>query len=53
MIKALRFPTAVLMAAALAAGAAAQTKSPTTREMALLCWQEFGEIVPARIATAE
>ena len=51
MIKALRFLTAVLMAAALAAGAPAQTKPPTTREMALLCWQEFGEIVPARIAT--
>ena len=51
MIKALRFPTAVLMAAALAAGAAAQTKSPTTREMALLCWQEFGELVPARVRT--
>jgi len=43
--------TAILMAAALAAGAAAQTKPPTTREMALLCWQEFGELVPARIAT--
>jgi creatinine amidohydrolase len=39
------------MAAALAAGAAAQTKPPATREMALLCWQEFGELVPARIAT--
>jgi creatinine amidohydrolase len=51
MIKALRFPTAVMMAAALASGAAAQTKTPTTREMVLLCWQEFGEIVPARIAT--
>jgi creatinine amidohydrolase len=40
------------MAAALAAAAAAQTKAPTTREMALLCWQEFGELVPARIRTA-
>jgi creatinine amidohydrolase len=51
------------LAAALAAGAAAQTagtpkgpaaeavKPPTTREMALLCWQEFGELVPARIDT--
>jgi creatinine amidohydrolase len=45
----------VLAAAALAATvsvpAAAQTKAPTTREMALLCWQEFGELVPAKIAT--
>ena len=33
--------------------AAAQAKSaePTTREMNLLCWQEFGELVPARITT--
>ncbi|MCJ7586411.1 MAG: creatininase family protein [Candidatus Aminicenantes bacterium] len=35
---------------------AAQDKSvprptPTTREMNLLCWQEFGELVPARIET--
>jgi len=41
----------VLTAAALAATAAAQTKPPTTREMALLCWQEFGELVPARVRT--
>jgi len=26
-------------------------KVPTTREMNLLCWQEFGELVPARIET--
>jgi creatinine amidohydrolase len=51
------------MAMAAAAGVAAQTaplprnaakeaaKPPTTREMALLCWQEFGELVPARIDT--
>ncbi len=26
-------------------------KIPTTREMNLLCWQEFGELVPARIDT--
>ena len=25
--------------------------APTTREMNLLCWQEFGELVPARITT--
>ena len=47
----LRFLGAVLMAAVLASAAAAQTKPPTTREMGLLCWQEFGELVPARIAT--
>lgn len=40
-----------LATAATAAGAAAQAKPPTTREMALLCWQELGELVPARIAT--
>jgi creatinine amidohydrolase len=28
-----------------------KTAPPTTREMALLCWQEFGELVPARIDT--
>ncbi len=26
-------------------------KPPTTREMNLLCWQEFGELVPSRIET--
>lgn len=26
-------------------------KVPTTREMNLLCWQEFGELVPAKIET--
>lgn len=26
-------------------------KPPTTREMNLMCWQEFGELVPARIRT--
>jgi creatinine amidohydrolase len=40
---------AALAAVTTAAPAAAQT--PTTREMALLCWQEFGELVPARIGT--
>jgi len=43
--------TAAAVAAAAAAPAAAQTKPPTTREMALLCWQEFGELVPARVRT--
>ena len=45
--------------AALSAAAFAQTadpakgaaKAPTTREMNLMCWQEFGELVPARIKT--
>jgi creatinine amidohydrolase len=45
--------------AALSAAAFAQTadpakgaaKTPTTREMNLMCWQEFGELVPARIKT--
>ncbi len=31
--------------------AKAAAKTPTTREMALLCWQEFGELVPAAIDT--
>ncbi len=26
-------------------------KAPTTREMNLLCWQEFGDLVPARVDT--
>jgi creatinine amidohydrolase len=46
---------AALLAAAAVAQAADQAKSaakaPTTREMKLMCWQEFGEIVPARIQT--
>lgn len=42
---------AILTAAVGSAPAAAQTKAPTTREMALLCWQEFGELVPARVRT--
>jgi len=45
--------------AALPAAAVAQTadtaksaaKAPTTREMNLMCWQEFGELVPARTKT--
>jgi creatinine amidohydrolase len=50
MKKALMILTVVaLVAAATAAGAPA--KPPTTREMALLGWQEFGELVPARIRT--
>jgi creatinine amidohydrolase len=30
---------------------AAGPDPPTTREMSLLCWQEFGELVPGRIRT--
>ena len=47
----------LLMAAQGAARAAAQAaasqtaKIPTTREMILLCWQEFQELVPAKIDT--
>jgi creatinine amidohydrolase len=48
-----------VLAILLAAAAFAQTadpakgaaKAPTTREMNLMCWQEFGELVPARIRT--
>ncbi len=53
--------TAAVLTAAMTAAAAGQTApaaakpaagpAPTTREMALLCWQEFGELVPARIGT--
>ena len=49
----------IFLAVLLAAAAFAQTadpakgaaKSATTREMNLMCWQEFGELVPARIRT--
>ena len=45
---------ALLASSAFAAVQAAQgqaAKPPSTREMALLCWQEFGELVPAKIDT--
>ena len=51
MRKTLMALTAAALAAMVSVPAAAQTKAPTTREMALLCWQEFGELVPAKIAT--
>ena len=51
MRKILAVLTAAALAAAAAAPAAAQTKPPTTREMVLLGWQEFGELVPARVRT--
>jgi len=42
----------VLLASAIGfAAAQAKPATPTTREMNLLCWQEFGELVPARITT--
>jgi len=45
--------TAVLIL--IAGSASAQTpktaKPPTTREMNFLCWQEFGELVPAKVRT--
>jgi creatinine amidohydrolase len=43
----------ILILAAACTFAAGQSKpaAPTTREMNLLCWQEFGELVPARITT--
>jgi creatinine amidohydrolase len=53
-----RTASAVLIAVLLSCGgvASAQEKgaprpSPTTREMLLLCWQEFQELVPARVRT--
>ncbi len=47
------FVAAVMLMLALAVPSAAQAPSatPSTREMNLLCWQEVGELVPARIAT--
>jgi len=51
MRKFLTVLTAAALAATVFVPATAQTKAPTTREMALLCWQEFGELVPAKIAT--
>jgi len=56
----MRVWTAVVMAASLVVAsvfaqapktAASAAKAPTTREMNLLCWQEFGELVPERIRT--
>jgi creatinine amidohydrolase len=48
------FVCALLVSAAFAAAGPAQdraAKPPATREMALLCWQELGELVPAKIDT--
>jgi creatinine amidohydrolase len=52
-------PALVSLAVLMVAAAFAQTADPakkaanppTTREMNLMCWQEFGELVPARIKT--
>jgi creatinine amidohydrolase len=41
----------LVTAVAAAQTAASAAKAPTTREMALMGWQEFGELVPARIGT--
>jgi len=41
----------VLTALAAAAQTSGPAKPPTTREMNLMCWQEFGELVPGRIRT--
>jgi creatinine amidohydrolase len=49
------FLVATVATVAAAGAAKSEAKSaapaPTTREMALMCWQEFGELVPARIRT--
>ncbi len=41
----------IVSALLLPAAVAAQSQVPTTREMNLLCWQEFQELVPTSIAT--
>jgi creatinine amidohydrolase len=57
MKRALSITTAILLTALSAAAAqtsgpaAGAAKPPATREMNLMCWQEFGELVPARIRT--
>jgi creatinine amidohydrolase len=35
----------------ISASSQATRKTPSTREMNLLCWQEFAELVPAKVAT--
>ncbi len=50
MKKALLLLTAAFVCAGLLPGLSADSP-PSTREMNLLCWQEFGELVPARIRT--
>src|SRR5512138_168141 len=65
MRKTILVPIILVVAAILAAGAPAASqqapaaskgtkpasKPPTTRNMSLLCWQEFGELVPTSIDT--
>jgi len=50
---ALCFLTIMISIIRMAAATAEQQapRTPTTREMNLLCWQEFGELVPAKIDT--
>jgi creatinine amidohydrolase len=52
MRKTVRLSLLILLAA-MVVPAAAQTasKAPTSRELNLLCWQEIGELVPARVST--
>ena len=45
-----RIPFLLILATAVAGSAVAQT-TPTTREMTLLGWQEFAELVPAQVET--
>jgi len=60
MRKKIHISLAVLIAAMLASGSAfaqapqaagSAAKAPTTREMNLLCWQEFSELVPQKVRT--
>ncbi len=45
------FALALIVCAIGSAAAQSKPAAPTTREMNLLCWQEFGELVPTRITT--
>jgi len=51
MKKAAWILTAALMFAGPVLAQSPSPAVPTTREMNLLCWQEFGELVPAKIRT--
>ena len=44
--------TSVLLLLMIIAAAVAAQEAPTTREMNLLGWQEFSELVPGRIETS-
>lgn len=47
----MRVKPIVLFLALIFTGGVSQAQGPTTREMNLLCWQEFAEFVPAQIET--